>query len=345
MPQIDPVRLEPRLAALFVAVGASEREAALIARHIVEASLRGHDSHGVGLTPYYLEAIEAGRMRIGQRLTVARDLGALLVCDAGYGAGQVMGHEAMLLGIERARAHGLAVVALRDAHHVGRIGHYAEQCAEAGLVSVHFVNVPRHAAVAAYGGAAARLGTNPFAAGFPRQGAPPIIVDFATSRWAMGKVRVAMNKGERLPFGILLGGDGAPTDDPAQLFADPAGVLLPFGEHKGFGLALACELLAGALTGGATQDGRQDAAVSNSMLSILLPPESFAGADDYRDRLKALCGWLARDGETSHPSLLPGDPELARRESRLTSGLPIDDATWAAMVSAAAALGVTDLGA
>ncbi len=343
MPEIDPVRLEPRLASLFAVAGASEHEAALIARHIVEASLRGHDSHGVGLTPHYLDAIRAGGMRLGQPLKVLRDLGALIVCDAGSGAGQVMAHEAMLLGIERARRHGLAVVALRDAHHVGRIGHYAEQCAEAGLVSIHFVNVPGHAAVAAYGGSAARLGTNPFAAGFPRKDAPPIIVDFATSRWAMGKVRVAMNKGEQLPDGILLDGAGQPTNNPAMLFADPAGVLLPFGEHKGFGLALACELLAGALTGGETQDGRKAAAVSNSMLSILLPPESFAGADDYADRLKALCDWLARDRDTSHPGLLPGEPELERRAQRLAHGLPIDDATWASMIAAAAALGVTDL--
>lgn len=344
MPMIDASRLEPGLSAVFAAAGASSREAALIARHLVEASLRGHDSHGVGLTPSYLEAIGAGRMRLGRPLVVTRDFGALVVCDAGHGAGQVMAHEAMELGLERARAHGLAVVALRDAHHLGRIGHWAEQCAEAGLVSVHFVNVPRYAAVAAFGGTQARLGTNPFAAGFPRANDAPIIVDFATSRWAFGKVRVAMNKGETLPEGVLLDGRGNPTTDPSDLFADPAGVLLPFGEHKGFGLALACELLAGALTGGDTQDGSRAQSVSNSMLSILLPPDSFAGAQDYAERVDALRRWLAQDGETGRPSLMPGEPELACRAQRLASGLPIDAATWAAMNSAAAALGVTELG-
>lgn len=343
MPLIDAARLESGLTAVFAAAGASPREAALIARHLVEASLRGHDSHGVGLTPSYLEAVRTGRMRLGQPLALARDLGALVVCDAGHGAGQVMAHEAMLLGIERARAHGLAVVALRDAHHIGRIGHWAEQCAEAGLVSIHFVNVPRYAAVAAFGGTQARLGTNPFAAGFPRVNEAPIIVDFATSRWAAGKVRVAMNKGEPLPEGVLLDGQGSPTTDPALLFADPAGVLLPFGEHKGFGLGLACELLAGALTGGDTQDGSRAQSVSNSMLSILLPPESFAGAQDYAQRVDALLRWLARDQDTGRPSLTPGEPELACRTRRLTGGLPVDEATWAEMTSAAAALGVTDL--
>lgn len=343
MPSIDAHRLESGLAAVFAAAGASGREAALIARHLVEASLRGHDSHGVGLLPTYLDAIRTGQMRLGRPVAVTRDMGALVVCDGGLGAGQVMAHEAMELGIERAGAHGAAVVALRDAHHLGRIGHWAEQCAEAGLVSVHFVNVPRYAAVAAFGGTQARLGTNPFAAGFPRANGAPIIVDFATSRWAFGKVRVAMNKGEPLPEGVLLDGQGNPTIDPSALFADPAGVLLPFGDHKGFGLALACELLAGALTGGDTQDGSRARSVSNSMLSILLPPESFAGAQGYAERVDALCRWLARDGETGRPSLMPGEPELDCRARRLAGGLPIDAATWAAMQSAAAALGVTEL--
>ena len=237
------------------------------------------------------------------------------------------------------------MIALRDAHHVGRIGHWAEQCAQAGLVSIHFVNVPRFPAVAAFGGTKARLGTNPFAAGFPRAGATPVIVDFATSRWAVGKVRVAMNKGEPLPEGILLDAQGNPTLDPSLFFADPPGVLLPFGEHKGFGLGLACELLAGALIGGDTQDGSRGASVSNSMLSILLPPESFASEQDYAARLEALSGWLARDREMSHLTMLPGEPERARRTERLAGGLPVDDATWAGMMAAAASLGITDFAA
>jgi hydroxycarboxylate dehydrogenase B len=344
MPLVDASRLERGIAATFAAAGATRREADLIARHLVEASLRGHDSHGVGLLVSYLEAVGDGRMVLGRPVTVVRDLGALLVCDAGNGAGQVMAHEAMELGIARARAHGLCVVALRDAHHVGRIGHWAEQCAEAGLVSLHFANVPRHAAVAAFGGTAPRLGTNPFAAAFPRPGGDPVVVDFATSRWAVGKVRVAQAKGETLPEGILLDADGRPTVDPSLLFASPAGALLPFGEHKGFGLALACELLAGALTGGATQDGSSAVGVTNSMLSVLLQPESFDDAPAYAARLEALATWMAGDRREGRDTHLPGDPERATRASRLASGLPVEAPTWTAMVAAAGKLGVRDLG-
>jgi uncharacterized oxidoreductase len=331
--------LRAGIARCFEAAGASSREADLIAVHLVEASLRGHDSHGVGLLASYLESVEAGRMVLGQPLAIVRDLGALLVCDGRRGAGQVMAFEAMDLGIARARAHGLCVVALRDAHHIGRIGHWAEQCAEAGLVSLHFVNVPRHAAVAAFGGTTARLGTNPFAVGIPRPGRGPVVVDFATSRWAVGKVRVANAKGETLPEGILLDAEGHPTIDPAQLFATPAGALLPFGEHKGFGLALACELLAGALTGGATQDGSTETGVTNSMLSVILPPDSFDHVAGYAARVEALAGWMARDSRSS----LPGEPERATRARRMADGLPVDQATWEAMVAGAAKVGVAPL--
>lgn len=336
MPQVDAASLRTGITRCFQSAGATAREADLIAVHLVEASLRGHDSHGVGLLASYLESIEAGRMVLGQPLAIARDLGALLVCDGRRGAGQVMAFEAMELGIARARAHGLCVIALRDAHHIGRIGHWAEQCAASGLVSLHFVNVPRHAAVAAFGGTAARLGTNPFAVGIPRPGREPVVVDFATSRWAVGKVRVANAKGETLPQGILLDAEGQPTVDPAQLFASPAGALLPFGEHKGFGLALACELLAGALTGGATQDGSTETGVTNSMLSVILPPESFDDMAGYAARVEALAAWMARDAG----SKLPGDPERAMREERLDQGLPVEQATWDAMVAAGRRLGI-----
>ena len=133
----------------------------------------------------------------------------------------------MVLGIARARDLGTCIVSLRDSHHIGRIGHWAEQCAEAGLVSIDFVNVVSEPSVAPFGGTMPRLGTNPFAAGFPRPEGPPIVVDFATSRWAVGKVRVAFNKGEEVPPGTLLDAAGQPTLDASALFG------VPFGRTRG----------------------------------------------------------------------------------------------------------------
>jgi uncharacterized oxidoreductase len=328
-------RLEGVAATIARAAGASQAEAALIARHLVEADLRGHPSHGINVLPGYVAAIQQGELVLGQALEIAVDAGALLLCNARRGAGQVTGHEAMALAIDRARRHGACVIGLRDSYHLGRIGHFAEQCAAAELVSVHFVNVPGAAVVAPFGGTQGRLGTNPFAAGFPRPGAEPIIVDFATSRLAYGKVRVAFNKGEALPPGALLDGGGHPTTNPADLFATPPGVLLPFGEHKGYALALACELLAGALTGGATQAGAE-VGIINSMLSIILSPETLGTAPAFAKSLEALAAWVC-----SEPGVhLPGGPESETRARRLAEGVPVDAVTLAALKATATDLGI-----
>ena len=258
----------------FVRAGSSEREAELIAAQLVGANLTGHDSHGVGSLPVYLRNVGQGELPLNQALTVALDSGPLLVCDGNGGAGQVMGHDAIAMGIARAQEIGACVLGLRNSHHLGRIGHWAEQCVAAGLVSIHFVNVISTPSVAPFGGKAARLGTNPFAIGIPRSGQRPIIVDFATSKLAVGKVRVAMNSGKTLPDGALLTAAGEPTNDPSVLFGTPKGILLPFGEHKGWGLGLACELLGAALTGGTTQSfPKRQNAVTNNMLSIIVSPQ------------------------------------------------------------------------
>lgn len=335
-------RLEDDVARIFAAAGSNAREAGLIARHLVEANLRGHDSHGVGVLPGYIAAARDGHLKLNHTLAIAHDSGGLLVCDAGHGAGQVMAHDAIAQGIDRVRHHGFAIVALRNSYHIGRIGHWAEQCAAAGFVSIHFVNVPGHAAVAPFGGTRARLGTNPFAAGFPNAAADPVIVDFATSRWAVGKVRVAMKKRETVPPGTLFDPAGKPTVDPAALFASPAGALLAFGEHKGFGLGLACELLAGALIGGATQHGPPLAAIINSMLSIVFDPASFGPTAAYEAQVSALLRWVTSDAAPMAVQL-PGEPERARRETFLRERLSIDPATWTAITIAADSVGVRDL--
>jgi uncharacterized oxidoreductase len=256
-----------------------------------------------------------------------------------------MAHDAMALGIERAGANGSCIVLLRNSHHAGRIGHWAEQCVEAGIVSVHFVNVVIDPAVAPFGGTAARLGTNPFAVGVPRHDAPPIIVDFATSRWALGKVRIAMNAGQSVPPGTLLDAKGRPTTDPAALFASPPGAVVTFGEHKGWGLSLACELLAGALTGGRTQSGpRTRPAVVNSMFSVLVSAEAIGTASRFAAEVDAVVRWVQSENEDGAPVVrLPGDPERETRARRLREGIPVDPATWREIIAAAGLAGVRDL--
>jgi len=324
----------------FVRAGSSPREAALIAEQLVGANLAGHDSHGVGSLPVYLRNVGDGELPLNQALTVLLDSGPLLLCDGNGGAGQVMGHDAMERGIARASEFGACVLGLRNSHHLGRIGHWAEQCASAELVSIHFVNVISTPSVAPFGGTAARLGTNPFAVGMPRAGQRPIIVDFATSRLAVGKVRVALNSGKPLPAGALLTPDGQPTTDPAVLFGTPKGVLMPFGEHKGWGLGLACELLGAALTGGHTQSGpKRRNAVINNMMSILISPERLGTHASYLGEVDRFIAWVL--GDANHDALLPGDPEAASRTERMAQGVPIDRKSWADILAAAAPFGIT----
>jgi hypothetical protein len=178
----------------------------------------------------------------------------VIVIDGGAGYGQVVAKEAMDIGIERAKKHGVAVVGLKNSHHIGRVGHWGEQCAWAGLVSTHWVNVHGHKSLAApFGGAEPRFTTNPYCTAVPRQGQEPIVLDFATSQVAMGKVRVANNKKVMMDEGLLIDSAGRPTTDPSVMYNAPYGAILPFGLHKGGGLAVICDLLAGALTGGRTQ--------------------------------------------------------------------------------------------
>lgn len=336
--------------------GSSPREAALVASNLVEANLTGHDSHGVGMLPAYVNNLLAGGLKANMQLRVVNDAGALLTLDGGAGYGQVMGHDAMALAIERARRHGVAVVGLANSHHIGRIGAWAEQCIDAGLVSVHFVNVISKPVVAPFGGSDGRFVTNPFCVGIPRrfadpaaaspaaQRAQPIVLDFATSRIALGKVRVAWHKGQTLAPGTVLDAQGQPSTDPAVMFADPHGALLPFGDHKGYGLAVVCEILGGALAGGITLHERPSRdAIINNMLSFVVDPARLGTAQRLADEADAFAAWVqASPPMPGQEVLLPGDPERRRRRERSEHGIAIDATSWSLLLDAGRRLGLGD---
>lgn len=342
---ISEVVLRIYVTDIFRAVGCREAEAATIADHLVAANLAGHDSHGVGLIREYVRSLRDDKFQANQHAEVVRDSGPILVIDGRRGAGQVVGTEAMVLGVERARKLGAAIVALRRSHHLGRIGAYAEQCAAAGMVSVHWVNVIGHRQlVAPFGGSDVRLGTNPFCAGVPRPGRLPLILDMATSRIAYGKLRVAKNLGKRVMDGTLIDGAGRPTDDPGVMVPDVIGALLPFGEHKGSGLGLLCDILAGGLTGGGTNHAGavNDDMIINNMLSVIIDPAALGDAATIAEHVERVVAWV----KESPPApgvfdiLVAGEPEERRRVERRRDGIPIDQTTWAELAEVAASLGV-----
>lgn len=331
-------RLEARVRALFVALGCTGDSAQAIAEHLVAANLRGHDSHGVSLIPLYVRMVEEGKVDPRREIAIRRLGPSLLAADAGRAFGQVAAKQAIAAAIEAARETGLALLALRDSHHVGRIGHWAEQCAAAGLASIHFVNVV-HAppVVAPWGGAAPRIHTNPFCIGVPRGSEPPLILDFATSRAAQGKFRILLARGEPAPEGYLIDSEGRPTTDPVAVYGSdtvPAGALLPFGEHKGFGLGLMCEILAGAVGGGRSISPKTmvEGIYVNNMLSICFDMDRLSQPGRRDGDIDALLAYV-RDCAASAdgPVRLPGEGGRARQAARLAEGVPIDRTTWTAL--------------
>ena len=341
---IDAARLDAAMRHLVRGFGSAPAEVEAVATTLIEANLRGHDSHGIGMLPRYADAFLEGGLKPNAHVLTVLDAGALLRLDGDAGFGQVIGQEAMALGIERARQFGTAVVALGNAHHLGRIGAWAEQAAAAGLVSLHFVNVISRAIVAPHGGSDARFGTNPFCAGVPLTGREPVILDFATSVIAQGKTRVAMNKGELVEPGCLIDDHGRPTQEPRFTVVPPFGALLTFGGHKGYGLAMMCELLGGALASGMTQrdsDGTRRR-VLNGMFSVLVDPERLGDRAAFEAEALGFMDWARASPprEGFGPVLVAGEPERAMRARRLAEGVPVDATTWGEILAAAEKLGV-----
>lgn len=341
---VAAARLRKAVEAIVAKGGSNPTEAELVAANLVEANLTGHDSHGVGMVPRYVDSLLEGGLAVNQDPRIELDTGVMLRLDGRRGYGQSIGRAAMALGIERARKHGVCVVALANAHHLGRIGHWAEQCLEANLISLHFVNVISRPIVAPWGGRDARFGTNPVCIGIPRAAREPFVLDFATSRIAQGKTRVAHNQGKPLEPGVIIDDRGEPTTTPRYTVMPPFGAILPFGEHKGYGLAIAAELLGGALTGGGTgrtpYEGKRR--VLNGMLSIVIDAAQLGTSDAFALESEAFIEWLLQSPPAAGVDRikLAGDPEREHRLKRSAEGILIDATTWDEILAAGEKLGL-----
>ena len=332
-------------AAIFENAGSGEHEAETVARHLVEANLAGHDSHGVIRVPAYVGWVEAGTLVPNQSIETVFENDSIAIVDGNFGFGQVVGEQATALGIEKCARAGLAMVGLRNAGHVGRVGDWAIQAADAGLLSMHFVNTSGGGIlVAPWGGTDRRLSANPIAAGIPVPGRGPLVVDMSTCVVAEGKIRVARNKGVPVPEGAIVDGTGAPSTDAERFYTDP-GAILGIAGHKGYVLSVLVEALAGALTGGGCSNPDNPTAdrVCNGMLSIFVDPGTAAG-DSFGSEMERLVEWVRASPTAAGVSeiLMPGDPEARTRAERLAHGIPLDDATASQLADAARGVGVPD---
>lgn len=329
---------------ILMGAGWPEDQAATTADHLVLANLSGHDSHGVGMLPGYIGSWRDGWLTPGNQPETRLEAPPFLTIEANRALGPTVAEGATRRAIAMAKSHGACLLTLANAHHIGRIGHYAELAAAAGLISMFWVNVAgRPSTVAPFGAAESRFGTNPHCIGVPN-GTEPLILDFATSRMAHGKARVAYNKGERVPDGYLIDADGLPTNDPGVVMNERSGALLPFGDHKGAGIALMAEILGAALTGAPmvhTTEARSW--IINSLFAVIFDPTRIDPDENSRAaRIAGLAAWQrsARTQPGIDHVRSPGDRERELRRERRRDGIPVDDETWRQLQAAADAAGV-----
>src|SRR5215471_10158473 len=341
------------VADVFAHAESSPEEARRIATYLTTANLTGHDSHGVIRVPVYIRWKKMGAIVPDQTAEVVVDTPSLAVVDGKFGYGQTVTPQAVRIGIEKCKKAGLAALALRNSGHLGRVGDWAEMAAAEGLVSVHFVNAAGSLLVAPFGGVQKRLSTAPYCVGIPREGQDPIVLDFATSIVAEGKVLVASRGGKKLPKGALIDSDGTLSEDPAVLYGpyqpdgardhtNGTGAIRAFGEHKGSGLAFICELLGGALTGtGATAPNRPFA---NGMLAFYVDPKVIDASNFFDGEITRYADFIraTKPGAGVEEVLIPGDPERKTRAERTKNGVPLPDDTWAAIVNTAREVGVSE---
>jgi len=301
-----PDSLHKFASAVLEIFGCDDNERAIVADHLLDANLTGHDSHGIGMLPLYAEQVLDGNLVPNQTPDLQPPAGAVSVVDARR--------------------------ALRNSGHVSRVGTYSEYCASKGYVSMHFVNVVGHPPIVApFGSAESGFSTNPISIAMPVDGMAKPLLDIATSTVAFGKVRVANNNNELMPPGCLLDENGQETLDPAPMAEQRRGSLAAFGEHKGSGLGIFVELLAGALASDHTIASMPDlpSGVINNMLSIIIDPSAFDDVDAIQGRTTELHAHIkaCRPATGTEEVLMPGEPEQSNRKRRAVEGIYVDPQT------------------
>lgn len=345
MPTLAAAPLTQFATELLAAGGIQRDEAELVARSLVGANLRGHDSHGVMRIPFYLDALAKGEVVTGAPLTVTNESPTRVIANGGWGFGQTQATRLMERLVVKAGQDGMAVGTLIHCGHIGRLGEYCEQAAASNLVSVVMVNTHGNSRrVAPVGGKAPRLGTNPIAFGVPH-GGETLVLDFGTSATAEGKVRVKMIAGQSCPDGWLLDSEGRPTNDPNTLYGNPPGTILPMGgsqAYKGFGLGLMVEIFTGALSGGVTIREKPITQNGNCVFMLVLNPDSMGGGQHFAAEVEQLVAFMRScpriDGVDEIQ--LPGDPERRTLSQRSKEGVPLEERNWDQLVKLAQKLGV-----
>ena len=342
MPTVGAQRLTPYVQRIFEAFDVPGAVALRVSQSLVLSNLKGHDSHGVIRVIQYADWLSRGWIDPEAELEVLLDDGAILMTDGHYGFGQYIGRQATQRAVAKTQQLGACILTLRRSAHLGRIGEFAELAAGEGLVLFSFTNTHGGGVlVAPHGGCERRLGSNPLTAAVPIEGGEAIIMDIATSSTAEGKLKVARARGEEVPPGLFLNGQGQFSTRSEDFYGEPPGVLLPMSEHKGFGLSIFAEIFAGALTGGSCARPDQ-ARVANGWFALFVDPARFSGQEFFGEECSRFRDWVKssrlRDGFAE--VLMPGEPEARTFERRSREGISVEDETWTKIAAIASAAGV-----
>ncbi len=334
MPRFRHEALRDLGAALFEAVGTPAVDAELVAEHMVESGLMGHDSHSVLRYPQYVEAARSGRIKCGASMNILSDNARTAQVSGNWNFGAVTATKAVRLAMDKVRGGAISAVTAKDCWHVGRLGGFAATAARENLVALLMCNGQGgDLSVVPFGGRERRLPTNPLAVALPTGRDWPIVLDMATSMTSGGAMRVYRNLGQPVPEGFAVDAQGNPVTDVEQYYGPPMGGMLPLGfpdaGHKGFGLSLLVDMLSGALSrGGCSQADPSDP--GNALLITLLDIEAFIPIDVFFEEVQLFIDWVksAPPGEGYQEVMLLGENAHRAYLERSRDGLVVDDQAW-----------------
>ena len=341
MPVVSHTVLSDLINATFVKAGAPPDEARIVTDHLIESSLMGHDSHGVLRAPGYARGMQKG-VSPASNYEVVKETPATRVINAKGGLGIVSSYKAMEGAVEKARTRTFGAVGVHRCGHCGRLGAFPVIAARAGMIGLCFLNGGARF-TAPFGGTSRRLPPNPLSVAFPRKDGEPVMLDITTSVVAGGKIQVKQAREERLPEGWMIDAEGNAVDDPNRFMKDAA--VLPLGGfqfgHKGFGLGMVMEALAGGLTwAGCSRE--QPTRGASGFLAMAIHIEDFIDLTEFEQEIEHLVAWVKSSARLPGVSeiFVPGDVEQRAREKRMREGIYVEEKTWGELVTVARELGV-----
>jgi uncharacterized oxidoreductase len=346
MPTLTSARIARIASEVLQAAGASAENGDAVGEHLADANLAGHDSHGFIRVPQYVRDIGDGRIDPKAQPRVNRDHKATAQISGNNTFGQVAASFATRLAMEKAREYGVGMVSMYDMGHTGRIGTYPELAAREGMAAVMFNGGLQAGSVAPFGGREGRLSTNPISLSFPASGGRVMLLDFATSMAAEGKLRVYRARGHELPDEWIITKDGAPSRDPNDYY--DGGAILPLGGlkggHKGYALSFMTVLFGRVLAGlGATDMTRTGNLVIGSSITVIDLGAS-SSMEDVHQEVDGVIDFVKESPPLEGVSgvLYPGEVEANSRRDRLANGVPMEDATWGQVVELIDRFGLRD---